>query len=85
MSRYRINIEEKVTFNHEVIIESNKDIDYIESILDDIDDEADNLDDAIEYLEENGCDILKTYKDDDGIYSEIEKGGLEAIKENEEY
>lgn len=85
MSKYRINIEEKVTFNHEVIIESNEDTDYIESILDDIGDETDNLEDAIEYLEENGCNILKTYEDDDGIYSEIEKDGLEEIKEDEEY
>jgi hypothetical protein len=85
MSRYRINIEEKVTFNHEIIIESDKDVDCIDSILNDLDDEVDDLDDATRYLEENGCNILKVYRDDDGIDSEVESDDLEEIEESEDY
>ena len=45
----------------------------------------DDLDDATRYLEENGCNILKVYRDDDGIDSEVESDDLEEIEESEDY
>lgn len=76
--KYKINICEKITYNHETTIES--DSTNIDHILDEAE-KADCLDDVLDNLRERRCEIVNFVKDEDGSNTEIEIDDLEELKE----
>jgi len=76
--KYKINICEKVTYNHGAVIES--DSTNIDHVLDEAQ-KADCLDDVLFNLKQRGCKIISSCRDE-GDYGEIEIDDLEELKED---
>jgi len=68
--KIKIQVNEKVTFAHDVVVEVPKNVD-IEMLLDKAE-KTDSLDDVTYILEKSGCKVIKILRDDSGMDYEIE-------------
>ena len=68
--KIKIQVNEKVTFAHDVVVEVPKNVD-IEMLLDKAE-KTDSLDDVTYVLEKAGCKVIEIIRDDSGMDCEIE-------------
>lgn len=77
MAKFKISIDEKVTFQHEMIVEA-KSANELEEVLDQIEREARHRDDVDSILEANGIKVLEFTEDGSGDV-EIEIPDMEEV------
>lgn len=77
MAKFKISIDEKVTFQHEMIVEA-KSANELEEVLDQIEREAIHQDEVDSILEANGIKVLEFTEDGSGNV-EIEIPDMEEV------
>lgn len=77
MAKFKISIDEKVTFQHEMIVEAKTE-NELDEVLDQIESEAIHRDEVDFILEENGIKVLEFTEDGSGSV-EIEIPDMEEI------
>ena len=76
--KYKIIVNEKVKFDHEVILEVNDTLN-IDSILDKAQNNS-SFSDVLDTLREQGCEIIVAIEDECGDNDEIVIDDMEEIK-----
>ena len=79
--KYRIEIEERISYSHTAEIECDYERGELELILDETENDIQHHRDIIVELEANGIKVITFDEDEDGNYDDFEFADIEELKE----